>query len=99
MQEQMYTIALTELLETRGITMYALARDTRIPYSTLLRMEQKRGEQGSIDLSVLSRICMALECTPNDLLKHVLDDEDKLVRTLMAAKKRPRGRPAKKGAK
>lgn len=95
MQEQMFTITLTEVLQKRSVTMYALARDTRIPYSTLLRMEQKRGEQGSIDLSVLSRICTALNCTPNDLLKHVPDAEDELVRTLMATQKKPKGRPKK----
>jgi|SRR5215813_11507460 len=99
MQEQMFTIALTEMLEKRQKSMYALSMDTRIPYSTLLRMEQKRGEQGSIDLSVLSRMCTALSCTPNDLLKHVPDADDELVRTLMAAKKRPKGRPKKGGAK
>lgn len=91
----MFTITLTEVLQKRNVTMYALARDTRIPYSTLLRMEQKRGEQGSIDLSVLSRICTALECTPNDLLKHVPDAEDELVRTLMAVQRKPKGRPKK----
>jgi len=98
MQEQMFTITLTEMLEKRKKSMYALSMDTRIPYSTLLRMEQKRSEQRSIDLSVLSRICTALSCTPNDLLKHVPDEEDELVRTLMAAQKKPKGRP-KKGAK
>jgi putative transcriptional regulator len=97
MQEQMFTITLTEVLQDRNVTMYALARDTRIPYSTLLRMEQKRGEQGSIDLSVLSRICTALNCTPNDLLKHVPDADDELVRMLMAAQRKPKGRP--KGSK
>src|SRR5215510_1209372 len=99
MQEEMFTITLTEMLEKRQKSMYSLSMDTRIPYSTLLRMEQKRGEQGSIDLSVLSRLCTALNCTPNDLLKHVPDAEDELVRTLMAAQKKPKGRPRKEAAK
>ena len=99
MQEQMFTITLTEMLQKRNVTMYALARDTRVPYSTLLRMEQKRGEQGSIDLAVLSKLCTALNCTPNDLLKHVPDADDELVRTLMAAQKRPKGRPQKSSKK
>jgi DNA-binding Xre family transcriptional regulator len=99
MREEMFTITLMEALQKRNVTMYALARDTRIPYSALLRMEQKRGEQGSIDLSVLSRICTALDCTPNDLLKHVPDADDELVRVMMAAQKKPKGRPSKKTTK
>ena len=99
MHAQMFTITLNEMLEKRKKLMYALSMDTRIPYSTLLRMEQKRGEQGSIDLSVLSRICTALSCTPNDLLKHVPDEDDELVRTLMAVQKKPKGRPKKEGVR
>ena len=86
----MFTITLTEMLEKRQKSMYSLSMDTRIPYGTLLRMEQKRGEQGGRDLSVLSRLCTALNCTPNDLLKHAPDADDELVRALMAAKKRPK---------
>jgi DNA-binding Xre family transcriptional regulator len=95
MQQEMFTITLNEMLEARGLTMYKLSMGTQIPYSTLLRMSQRRGDQETIDLRVLSKICTALKCTPNDLLKHVEDEDDQLVRTLMEAKRRPKGRPKK----
>src|SRR5262249_61244590 len=41
---------------------------------------QNKGKQTSIDLSVLSRLRITLDCTPNDLLKHVLGNEDKAIR-------------------
>jgi len=61
---------------------------------------QNKGKQTSIDLSVLSRLRITLDCTPNDLLKHVLGNEDKAIR--MALKGRvetpKRGQPKKEGA-
>ena len=98
MTDTMFTITLAEVLKARQKSMHTLSMDTRIPYSTIYRMAQKRGDQESIDLRVLSKICTALDCTPNDLLKHVLDEDDAMVKAIMAAQKRGRGRP-KKGAK
>jgi DNA-binding Xre family transcriptional regulator len=95
MTDTMFTITLTEVLKKRGKSMHTLSMDTRIPYSTLYRMAQRRGVQESIDLRVLSLICTALDCTPNDLLKHVPDEEDEMVRAVMAATRRPKGRPKK----
>ena len=95
----MFTITLDETIKDRGVTLYAVARDSRVPYNTLLRLVQNKGKQTSIDLSVLSRLCVTLECTPNDLLRHVMDNDDRAIQ--MALKGRvespKRGRPKKGG--
>ena len=99
MNHQMFTVTLKEMMELRGVKLYALSMDTKIAPTTLYRILENRGAQESIDLSVLSRLCTRLECTPNDLLKHVLDAEDRLVQANMKAEKRKPGRPKRGGAK
>jgi DNA-binding Xre family transcriptional regulator len=93
----MFIITLDETIKAKGVTLYGVARDSRVPYVTLQRLVQNKGKQTSIDLSVLSRLCVTLDCTPNDLLKHVLDHDDKAIQ--MALKGREgspqRGRPRK----
>jgi DNA-binding Xre family transcriptional regulator len=99
MNNPMFIITLDEAIKVRGVTLYAVARDSRVPYVTLQRLVQNKGRQTSIDLSVLSRLCVTLDCTPNDLLQHILDNEDKAIQ--MALKGRVesprRGRPPKGG--
>src|SRR5262245_44991632 len=101
MNNPMFVITLDEMIRDRGVTLYGVARDSRIPYVTLQRLVQNKGKQASIDLSVLSRLCVTLNCTPNDLLQHVLDNDDKAIQ--MALKGREvspqRGRPKKGSAK
>ena len=99
MKPTMFTVTLEEMMVKRGVSIYTLAMDTRIAPTTLYRMKENRGTQESIDLIVLSKLCTRLECTPNDLLRHVPDQEDMAVRAAMAAKKRPKGRPKKGSAK
>ena len=60
---------LTELLEERGITLYRLAKDTDLAYSTLHNFSRARTE--SIDFRVLDLICEVLDCQPGDLLIRV----------------------------
>src|SRR5262245_4768602 len=101
MNNPMFTITLDEMIKARGVTLYGVARDSRVPYVTLQRLIQNKGKQSSIDLSVLSRLCTTLDCTPNDLLKHVLDNEDKAIQLALKGREAPprRGRPAKGGGK
>jgi DNA-binding Xre family transcriptional regulator len=91
----MFTVTLKEMMELRDVKLYALAMDTRIAPTTLYRILENRGAQESIDLSVLSRLCTRLECTPNDLLKYVPDADDRLVMETMKVLKRKPGRPKK----
>jgi DNA-binding Xre family transcriptional regulator len=97
MNNSMFTITLDEAIKARGVSLYSVARDSRVPYNTLQRLVQNKGKQTSIDLSVLSRLCVTLDCTPNDLLRHVMDNDDKAIQ--MALKGRieapKRGRPKK----
>lgn len=94
----MFTITLKEAMEKKDVRLHRLALDVRVPPTTLYRILENRGDQASVDLSLLSRLCTRLECTPNDLLKHTLDEDDKLVLAAMKAEKRKPGRP-KGGAK
>jgi DNA-binding Xre family transcriptional regulator len=97
----MFVITLEEMLKTRGVTLYGVARDSRVPYVTLQRLVQNKGRQTSIDLSVLSRLCVTLACTPNDLLHHVLDNDDKAIQVALKGRdgQPQRGRPKKGDAK
>lgn len=93
----MFIITLDEVIKDRGVTLYGVARDSRVPYVTLQRLVQNKGKQASIDLSVLSRLCVTLDCTPNDLLKHVLDNDDKAIQMVLKGREASpqRGRPRK----
>ncbi len=96
----MFTITLDDVIKARGVTLYSVARDSRVPYNTLQRLVQNKGKQTSIDLSVLSRLCVTLDCTPNDLLKHVLDNDDKAIQMALRGRIElpKRGRPKKETA-
>jgi DNA-binding Xre family transcriptional regulator len=97
MNNPMFIITLDEAIKTRGVSLYGVARDSRVPYNTLQRLVQNKGKQTSIDLSVLSRLCVTLDCTPNDLLHHVPDNEDKAIRLALKGRDESpgRGRPKK----
>lgn len=64
----MIKFRLEELLQGRSL--YWLAQESGVAYSTLHAI--KKGDVQAIYVSVLYRICKALECTPGDLL--VIDE-------------------------
>jgi putative transcriptional regulator len=68
MKTHMIKSKLKAVLEDRGKSMYWLAQETGIAYSTLIRMTKDRAQ--SIDLGVLDTICNTLSCQPGDLLIH-----------------------------
>lgn len=55
-----------ELLRERGKSLYWLAKETGIAYPTLWRLRDSKTE--SIAFRVLEGICLALECSPGDVL-------------------------------
>jgi len=67
----MITNKLNDLLRKRGRSLYWLAHETGIAYTTL----HKLGKQGTgaIDFRVLNKICGALDCQPGDLLHYEVD--------------------------
>ena len=81
----MIVIKLNEVLQAKGRTVYWLAQHSGIPHVTLWSLS-KVTTQRSINLSVLSRICAALECLPGDLLLYVPDAEDEAIVSLVKSK-------------
>jgi putative transcriptional regulator len=64
-------MALAELLEERGRSLYWLTKQIGTDYTTMHRF--KSGKARGVTFDMLGRICTALECTPGNLL--VLADE------------------------
>jgi len=63
-------INLDSLLEKKGKSLYALAKETGITYPTLWKISN--GKVQGITFDVLEKICNNLECKPSDLLE--IDD-------------------------
>lgn len=64
-------LRLPELLEDRGISAYALSRQSkgRISMSTAYRLAKMRGEVQNFDADLLEALCDILKCEPGDLLQ------------------------------
>jgi putative transcriptional regulator len=63
-----------EIAKARGIlTIKALGEHANLAYDTAADLWH--GRMKRIDLEVLNRVCMALECEPADLLKFTRDAE------------------------
>lgn len=67
----MIRITLDEILAIKGKTKYWLAKETDINYQTLLLLQQNKTI--SIRFETLEKICIALDCTPNDIIKIEID--------------------------
>lgn len=59
-------IRLKELLKRENKTLYRLAKDTGMAYTSLHAI--KKGTVTDINLSTLQKLCASLNCTPNDLV-------------------------------
>lgn len=64
---KMIDIKLEDLLLKKRKSLYALAKETGISYSTLWNIS--KGRVQGITFDVLEKICLNLGCKPNDLLK------------------------------
>lgn len=62
---------LEAVLEERGRTMYWLAKEMGVDYTTIHRF--KSGKAAGVTFDLLARMCDALECEPGDLL--VLEEQ------------------------
>jgi putative transcriptional regulator len=58
-----------ELLAKKGKSLYWLAKESGVPYNTLIRWRDSTTD--SFHSSVLERICRALECEIGDVLEIV----------------------------
>lgn len=59
-------VALKELLEARGESMYWLSKETGRPYASIWTFA--KAERDGISFQMLEAICTALECGPGDIL-------------------------------
>lgn len=71
MRNLMIKTRLAEVLAEKKVSMYTLAKDTGIAYTTVWHLN--RGETERIEFSVLDRICTRLGCQPGDLIIHLPD--------------------------
>lgn len=55
------------LLKERGKTRYWLAKQVGISYPTMTRLANNEGE--STQFKTIEKLCIVLECTPNDLMQ------------------------------
>ena len=62
-----------ELLQERGHSLYWLAKEAHVAYTTLWKL--KTADTQGISFAVLDRVCEALNCEPGDVL--VRDTERK----------------------
>ena len=64
---------LDEILDERDITRYELAKLANLPYATIDRYYKNKVVR--YDSETIRRICLALDCTPGDLIRLVETEE------------------------
>jgi putative transcriptional regulator len=62
-----------ELLKERGHSLYWLAKEARVAYTTLWKL--KSAESQGISFAVLDKVCEALKCEPGDILVRTKDQK------------------------
>lgn len=60
-------ITIDEILEKENKTRYWLSKQINITYQNLCNIADNK--TASIKFDILEKICLALKCTPNDILK------------------------------
>jgi len=63
----MVRLRVRKLLDRRRMSVYALAKATRIPMTTAYRLA--RGDVKRVDVRLVDRLCAALNCDPGDLFE------------------------------
>jgi DNA-binding Xre family transcriptional regulator len=63
-------LRLRQLLETRGLTPYALARFTGLSLNTIYRLTRPDGRFRLIRADTVERLCGALRVTPSELFNY-----------------------------
>lgn len=59
-------LTLKQVLKDRKKTMYALAKETSVSYSTIHKMTEK--DVKYVDLEILEKICKNLNCSALDII-------------------------------
>ena len=71
MNSSMIETRFDELLKERGHSLYWLAKEARVAYTTLWKL--KAADSQGISFAVLDRVCEALKCEPGDVLVRIVD--------------------------
>jgi putative transcriptional regulator len=80
-------IPIDRMLALRGKSLYWLAKETGISYTTLWRL--KSGKALGINFATLIKICEALKCTPGEVLE--LEPCNRVAGTIVSYDKGPAG--------
>jgi DNA-binding Xre family transcriptional regulator len=72
MNSRVIKLRVKEVLAEQGRSLYWLAKESGVPYKTLLKWRDDALD--SFDRSVLDRVATALKCQPGDLLTHTPDN-------------------------
>lgn len=56
---------LSQLIEEKGLSMYALAKQANLTYPTVFNLAHKKTTR--IDLETLDKLCTALDATPDQI--------------------------------
>ena len=65
MNSAVIRVHIKDVLREQGISMYRLAKDTGLAYTTLWKLQN--GDSQGVSFDVLEKICNRLHCTPGDL--------------------------------
>ena len=60
-------IKLEQLLKEKNKTLYAVAKETGVAYNALSKI--KKNEVKGITFDVMEKLCLSLDCEPNDLFE------------------------------
>ena len=73
MNSGMIQTRIGELLDARGKSLYWLAKEIGVAYTTLWKL--KTGESQGVSFGVLDGICKALDCGPGEVLVRIPDSK------------------------
>ncbi len=62
------------MLKKKGVSTYSLIQDYGVNPNTITRIR----DNGGITMYTLEKLCMALECTPNDILSFVSENNSEV---------------------
>lgn len=70
----MYKLALKKYLDDNNISRYTLVKSAGMRYQTINNLYNNSVR--SINFNVLDKICKTLNCTPNDLIIDIDEDDE-----------------------
>ena len=73
----MMKIDIKEKLNAKGMSRYELSKRVDVTYPTITAIYESKSK--SINLDTLEKICLALECTPNDIMRSENDQMNRLL--------------------